>query len=52
MRLKVALSGGPCYTLWEMINMVLEMERDCLEADTVYKEKKQWSESMSHALAP
>ena len=27
-RLKVALSGHTCYTLWEMINKVLEIERD------------------------
>ena len=50
--LKVALSGHTCYTLREMINKVLEMERDCLEADTLYKEKKHWSESSSHAPAP
>ena len=39
-RLKVALSGHTWYTLQEMINKVLEMERDCLEADALYKEKK------------
>jgi len=49
--LKVALSGHSCYTLWEMINNVLEMERDRLEADTLYKEKKHRSESTSRALA-
>ena len=36
--------GGPLgsylLTLCEMINKVLEMERDRLEADTLYKEKK------------
>ena len=31
--------------------MVLEMERDRLEADTLYKEKKRRSESTSRALA-
>ena len=49
--LKVALSSHTCYTLWEMINKVLVMERDCLEADTLYKEKKHQSESTSRALA-
>jgi hypothetical protein len=49
--LKVALSSHTCYTLREMINKVLVMERDCLEADTLYKEKKRRSESTSHALA-
>jgi hypothetical protein len=51
-RLKVALSGHTCYTLCEMINKVLEMERDHLEAGTLYKEKKRWTESSSHTLAP
>ena len=50
-RLKVALLGHTCYTLREMINKVLVMERDCLEADTLYKEKKHQSESTSRALA-
>ena len=49
--LKVALSGHTCYTLREMINKVLVMERDHLEADALYKEKKRWFESTSHALA-
>ena len=49
--LKVALSGHTCYTLQEMINKVLEMERDCLEADALYKEKKRRSESTSRASA-
>jgi hypothetical protein len=38
--LKVALSGHACRTLREMINKVLEMERDHLEADALHKEKK------------
>ena len=50
-RLKVALSGHTCYTLWEFINKVLVMERDRLEANALYKEKKHRSESTSHALA-
>jgi hypothetical protein len=50
--LKVALSGHTCYTLLEMINKVLEMERDHLEADALYKEKKHQSESSSRVLAP
>jgi hypothetical protein len=49
--LKVALSGHTCYTLHEMINKVLEMERDHLEADTLYKEKKRRAESSSRTLA-
>ena len=39
-RLKVALSGHTCYTLWEFINKVLVMERDRLEPNALYKEKK------------
>jgi hypothetical protein len=50
--LKVALSGHACYTLHEMVNKVLEMERDCLEADTLHKEKKRRFESSSRGLAP
>ena len=38
--IKLRLSGQTCYTLWEMINKVLEMERDHLEVDALYKEKK------------
>jgi len=49
--LKVALSGHIGYTLQEMINKVLVMERYCLEANALYKEKKSWSESTSCALA-
>jgi hypothetical protein len=45
--LKVALSGHTCHILREMINKVLEMERDCLEADALYKEKKHCAESSS-----
>ena len=50
-RLKVALSGHTCYTLRKMINKVLVMERDRLEANALYKEKKHRSESTSHAMA-
>ena len=49
--LKVALLGHTCYTLREMINKVLEMERDRLEADALYKEKKRRSKSTYRALA-
>ena len=38
--LKVALSSHTCYTLWEMINKVLMMERDSLEANALYKDNK------------
>ena len=38
--LKVALLSDTCYTLREMIKKVMEMERDHLEADAIYKEKK------------
>jgi hypothetical protein len=51
-RLKVALSGHACRTLRGMVNKVLEMERDRLEADALHKEKKHWFESSSHGLAP
>ena len=50
-RLKVALSGHTCYTFREMINKVLVIERDRLEANALYKEKKRRSESTSRALA-
>ena len=49
--LKVTLSGHTCYTLWEMINKVLLMERDHLVTDALYKEKKHWSESTTRTLA-
>jgi hypothetical protein len=49
--LKVALSGHAYRTLREMVNKVLEMERDHLEVDTLHKEKKRWFESSSHGLA-
>ena len=49
--LKVALSGHTCYTLRKMINKVLVMERDRLEANALYKEKKHRSESTSRAPA-
>ena len=51
-RLKVALSGHTCYTLRGMVNKALEMERDSLEADAQYKEKKRRSESSSRGPAP
>jgi len=50
--LKVALSGHACRTLREMVNKVLEMERDRLEADALHKEKKHRFESPSRGLAP
>jgi hypothetical protein len=50
--LKAALSGHACRTLREMVNKVLEMERDHLEADALHKEKKRRFESSSHVLAP
>jgi hypothetical protein len=50
--LKVALSGHACRTIREMVNKVLEMERDRLEADTLHKEKKCWFESSSRGPAP
>jgi hypothetical protein len=48
-RLKVALSGHNCHTLREMVNKVLEMERDHLEADALHKEKKRRFKSSSVA---
>jgi hypothetical protein len=51
-RLKVALSVHACRTLREMVNKVLEMERDHLEADALHKEKKRLFESASRGLAP
>ena len=51
-RLKVALSGHACRTLREMVNKVLEMERDRLEADALHQEKKRRFESSSRGLAP
>jgi hypothetical protein len=49
--LKVALSGHTCHTLCEMINKVLDMERDRLEADALDKEKKRRAKSSSYTLA-
>jgi hypothetical protein len=51
-RLKVVLLGHTCYTLREMINKVLEIERGHLEVDVLYKEKKRRSKSSSRAPAP
>jgi hypothetical protein len=34
-----------------MVNKVLEMERDRLEADALHKEKKCWFESSAHGPA-
>jgi hypothetical protein len=50
--LKVALSGHVCRTLHEMVNKVLEMERDRLEVDSLHKEKKRRFESSSCGSAP
>jgi hypothetical protein len=50
--LKVALLGHACRTLREMVNKMLEMERDRLEADAHHKEKKRWFDSSSRGLAP
>jgi hypothetical protein len=49
---KVALSGHAYRTLREMVNKVLEMERDRLEADALHKEKKRQFESSYRGLAP
>jgi hypothetical protein len=51
--LKIALSGHECRTLRQMINKVLEMERDHLEADTQRerKEKRCKGEGSSHTPA-
>ena len=38
-RIKLALLGHTYYTLREMMNKTLEIERDHLEADALYKEK-------------
>jgi len=47
--LKVVLSGNTCHTLREMINKVLVIERDHLEVDALYKEKKRRSKNTSCA---
>jgi hypothetical protein len=44
-RLKVAVLGHACCTLREMVNKVLEMERDRLEADAFHKEKRRFESS-------
>ena len=49
--LNVALLGHTYYTLREMINKVLMMERDRLEANALYKEKKRRSKSTSRVPA-
>jgi hypothetical protein len=50
--LKIALSGHECHTLRQMINKVLQMERDRLEADAQRerKEKRHRGEGSSHTL--
>jgi hypothetical protein len=52
-RLKIALSGHECHTLWQMINKVLEMERARLEADAQRerKEKRRRGKGSSRTLA-
>jgi hypothetical protein len=52
-RLKIALSGHECHTLRQMINKVLEMERDLLEADAQRerKEKRRRGEGSSRTPA-
>jgi hypothetical protein len=47
--LKIALSVHECHTLQQMINKVLEMERDRLEADAQRerKEKRHWGKGSS-----
>ena len=50
-RIKLALSAHTYYTLREMMNNTLEIERDYLEADALYKEKKRQSESTSPEAA-
>jgi hypothetical protein len=51
-RLKVALSGHACRTLREMVNKVLEIERDRLEVDAFHKEKKHRFKSSSRGPTP
>jgi tRNA/tmRNA/rRNA uracil-C5-methylase (TrmA/RlmC/RlmD family) len=50
--LKVALLGHTCHTLHEMINKVLDMERDRLEADALDKEKKRRAKGSSYTQLP
>jgi hypothetical protein len=51
--LKIALSGHECHTLRQMINKVLEMERDRLEANAQRerKAKRRWGKGSSHTPA-
>jgi hypothetical protein len=53
-RLKIYLSGHECRTLQQMINKVLEMERDHLEADAQRerKEKRRRGKGSSRTPAP
>jgi hypothetical protein len=44
--------GHACRTLHEMVNKVLEMERDRVEADALHKEKMRRFESSSRGSAP
>jgi hypothetical protein len=50
--LKIALSGHECHTLQQMINKLLEMERNHLEADAQRerKEKRRRGEGSSGTL--
>ncbi|XP_066373057.1 uncharacterized protein [Miscanthus floridulus] len=38
--IKLGVSGHTCYTLRKMVNKAMEIERDHLETDALYKEKK------------
>ena len=51
-RIKLGMLGHTCYTLREMVNKAMEIERDHLEANALYKEKKHKTESLSRTLAP
>jgi hypothetical protein len=49
--IKLGMSGHTCYTLREMIDKALEIERDRMEADAIYNEKKRRSEGTSRTSA-
>ncbi|XP_066373068.1 uncharacterized protein [Miscanthus floridulus] len=51
-RIKLGMSGHTCHTLRKIVNKAMEVERDRLKADALYKEKKRKTESSSRTLAP
>jgi len=50
-RVRLGLSGHACKSLREMLNKSIEIERDRMEADAIFKERKRRAEGSSRAPA-